>query len=86
MPYGQKPNWMPFHLANTLYGASQYLPEMIQYPLHWGRPRLMDLSSTGRAATIGTGSEGRYRESEATLLEVVLFLMIIMTYHTMAKI
>ena len=86
MPYGQKPNWMPFHLANTLYGASQYLPKMIQYPLmRWRRPRLMDLSST-IAATTGTGSEGRYRESEATLLEVVLFLLIIMPYHTMAKI
>ena len=38
------------------------------------------------AATTGTGSEGRYRESEATLLEVVLFLLIIMPYHTTAKI
>ena len=38
------------------------------------------------AATTGTGSEGRYLESEATLLEVVLFLLIIMPYHTMAKI
>ena len=38
------------------------------------------------AATTGTSSEGRYCKSEATPLEVVLFLLVIMPYHTVAKI